>query len=536
MQCLYPIYRVLISVYDKTGILNFSKFLHEKNIQIISTAGTAAFLKKEGLTTTEISDYINFPELMDGRIKTLHPKIYGGILARPDLDKKIMNEFNIDHIDMVIVNLYPFNSKIKRKQKNILKEKQITNIDIGGPSIVRAAAKNYKKVAVLVHSCDYAPIIHEMNNNNNSLTIQTKFKLAAKAFEHVATYDRNIANYFQNVKTKNNGNKNKQSILNFPKNINIINEKFVKEQDLNYGENHHQKAAFYVNERFANKSLNSTIKKIQGKSLSYNNIVDIDTALECIKMFTKPTCIIIKHNTPCGVASSENIQLAYQKAYQADPISAFGGIIALNQTIDAQTANLLQQQFAEVIIAPSIKKNALNILSNKKNMRIVTYKNKLIEITNIDIKIINNGGLLVQEHDKKKINFKRMNIVTKRSPTKKEINDAIFCWKIIKFVKSNAIVYAKNNQTIGIGSGQMSRVFSAKIAAIKTKNEGLETHGATMASDAFLPFCDCIEVAGELGISCVIQPGGSIKDEDIIKTANRYNIAMIFTYTRHFKH
>ncbi|AKC60699.1 bifunctional phosphoribosylaminoimidazolecarboxamide formyltransferase/IMP cyclohydrolase [Blochmannia endosymbiont of Camponotus (Colobopsis) obliquus] len=532
MQQEYPIRRVLISVYDKTGIIKFSTNLHHKGIQIISTTGTASLLKKAGLPIIEISNYINFPEIMDGRIKTLHPKIYGGILARRNIDDEIMKTLNIKPIDMVVINLYPFNTT--KEKKNPLQEKIIENIDIGGPSMIRAAAKNYQRVAIVIHNYDYIPIISEMNKNNNALTINTKFQLASKAFEHIATYDKKIADYFKNKKFIK---QKKYPIHNLPKSFNIMEEQFIKTKNVRYGENQHQRAAFYINTKISNKLSINKLKKIQGKDLSYNNIVDIDTALECIQMFRKPTCIILKHSNPCGVASAQTIHSAYTKAYQTDPVSAFGGVIALNKPLDFHTAKtIIQQQFTEIIIAPHINTNTLNILKTKKNLRIISYGNNFIAPPNINLKLLHGGGLLIQEHDAKKINIKKINIVTKRRPNNKEMKDALFCWKIIKFVKSNAIVYARNYQTIGIGSGQMSRIFATKIAAIKAKDAGLKIHGATMASDAFFPFCDNIEIAAKIGIRCIIQPGGSIKDGEIIDAANKHNIAMIFTHVRHFKH
>lgn len=530
MQLIKNNNKALISVYNKTGIIKLAAYLNKKGVTIISTEGTSSFLEKSGIPHIKISNYIDFPEIMQGRIKTLHPKIYGGILADHEKDIEVMNKFNINFINIVIVNLYPF-SYITKKQ-NHSEDLAIKYIDIGGLSLIRAAAKNYKNVTVITDYKDYNKIIKTIDQNN-TLTIDYKLKLAAKAFKYVTTYDETISTYFNN-KLKNNI-KNKHKINYFPDSIKFITTQFIKKNNIRYGENNHQNAAFYMDKKHSHISSVSTAQQLQGKTLSYNNIVDIDTALQCVKAFKQPTCVIVKHNSPCGVASDMTICSAYQKAYQSDPISAFGGIIAFNKSLDTQTSiHIIENKFIEAIIAPSVDKNSLNILAQKKNIRILICGNKFTDKYKFHIKTID-GGLLIQDQDII-TNAKNFNVVTQRSPSNQEINDAIFCWKIVKFVKSNAIVYAYNQQTIGIGAGQMSRVFAVKIANLKVKEIGFNAKGASMASDAFFPFPDGIEIAAQIGITCIIQPGGSIKDKEIIATANKYNISMIFTNIRHFKH
>ena len=512
--------RALLSVYDKNGIIQFAKKLFDLGIEILSTGGTAKILLDAGIPIIEVSSYTAFPEIMNGRIKTLHYKIHAGILGRRNEDIPIMEKHEILPIDMVVVNLYPFMNKIS--MDNCSLEDAIENIDIGGQTMMRSAAKNYKNVAIIIDNSDYDHVLFELNNNNNSLTLKTRLSLAIKAFQYTTSYDSVIANYLNNT---NNSN--------FPS---IINLHFIKKYDLCYGENFHQNGAFYIDKNIEEGSIAGS-QQLQGKNLSYNNIVDSNTALECVREFDKPACVIVKHGNPCSVALGNTILEAYNRAYFADSVSAFGSIIAFNCELDEITAKtIINRQFVEVIIAPVISKNALIITSTKQKIRILLcgkWKNNRIKRFNY--KSVN-GGILVQDQDLSVVRINKLQIVSKRYPTKEELSDALFSWKIVKFVKSNAIVYARNNMTIGIGAGQMSRIDSAKIASIKANHSGLDIKGATMASDAFLPFKDTIENAAIDGISCVIQPGGSIRDDEIIDAANQYNIAMIFTKIRHFYH
>ncbi|AEO07864.1 bifunctional phosphoribosylaminoimidazolecarboxamide formyltransferase/IMP cyclohydrolase [Buchnera aphidicola] len=515
----------LISVSDKENILTIAQTLITNKIKLFSTDGTATILKKNNIPVTEISNYTKFPEIMNGRVKTLHPKIMGGILRRQNQDEKTMKLYDILPIDIVIVNFYPFNKIIQNISKNSIND-IIENIDIGGPTLVRAAAKNYQNVIVIVDINDVKKIIESIKNN--TINIENRFNLASKAFEYTSSYEKMISEYFIQkiifIKTI--------VIIYFQKNTFF----FYKKQDLRYGENHHQQASFYIEKHICQSGTISTAKQIQGKTLSYNNIADADIALECVKKFKTPACAIVKHGNPCGVAVSNCILKAYLSAYYADPISAFGGIIAFNDILDMKTAKtIIDTQFIEVIIAPEINIFAKKILQTKKNIRILTtgkFKNEKI---GLDLKRITNG-LLVQEYDLDNIDHKEWIIVTKRIPTKIEFKDAIFCWTVAKFVKSNAIVYGRNQVTIGIGAGQMSRIYSTKLANIKAQDQGHKIIGATMASDAFFPFRDGIDSAASIGIKCIVQPGGSIRDQEIIQAANEHDIAMIFTNQRHFKH
>ncbi|AKC60112.1 bifunctional phosphoribosylaminoimidazolecarboxamide formyltransferase/IMP cyclohydrolase [Blochmannia endosymbiont of Polyrhachis (Hedomyrma) turneri] len=547
-MCTTPLHirRALISVSNKLNILEFAHALAQKNIHLLASGGTAETLSSAGLKVTEISQYTNFPEIMNGRIKTLHTKIYAGILARPQIDNDIMQKYSIKHIDMVIINFYPLTSippinKDIKNHHNTNYDITTDNIDIGGPSIVRSAAKNYKNVLVIVDIKDYTKIIDELNNNNGKISIKTRLQLATKAFQYVATYDTLIANNFKKQLTKHQiHDNNKKPNIYFPHYINCMNVNFTKKQNMRYGENPHQIAAFYTETYNTMPDSISQAEQLQGKKLSYNNIIDIDTAWECVKMFTEPTCAIIKHGTPCGVSSSHTLTKSYQKAYQTDPDSAFGGIIAFNKTLDKITAqSIIENQFTEAIIAPCIHQDAIKTLNNKKNIRILTYKKwkqrSKQPVLDLDYKRIT-GGLLIQNRDYDTINKKNIQIVTIHHPNMQEINDALFCWKIVQFVKSNAIVYGKNKQTIGIGAGQTSRIYAAKIATLKAKDAGFDLKDAVMASDAFFPFPDTIELAASMGIKCIIQPGGGIQDKKIIASANKNNISMIFTNIRHFRH
>jgi phosphoribosylaminoimidazolecarboxamide formyltransferase/IMP cyclohydrolase len=533
-----PIKRALLSVSDKTGIVDFARSLAAKGVDLLSTGGTAKLLANNGIQVTEVSAHTGHPEIMDGRVKTLHPKIHGGILARRGTDEAVMAENNIEAIDMVVVNLYPFANAVS--DENCSLENAIENIDIGGPTMVRAAAKNHKDVTIIVNSRDYARVLTELDNNNNSLTYNTRFDLAIAAYEHTASYDGMIANYFGKMLPAYGDTESDMSVdqtlpqnkAKFPR---TFNSQFIKTQDLRYGENAHQQAAFYKEANPEEASV-STATQLQGKALSYNNIADTDAALECVKEFSQPACVIVKHANPCGVAIGDDIRGAYEGAYKTDPTSAFGGIIAFNRELDADTAQaIVSRQFVEVIIAPSIAKSAQQIVAAKPNLRLLTCGQWDSKTTGFDLKRVN-GGLLVQDSDQGSLTRDDLKVVTKRQPTEDEMRDLQFCWKVAKFVKSNAIVYVKNSATIGVGAGQMSRVYSAKVAGIKAADENLEVAGSVMASDAFFPFRDGLDAAAEAGITAVIQPGGSMRDNEVIDAADEHGIAMVFTGMRHFRH
>ncbi|ELA9425873.1 bifunctional phosphoribosylaminoimidazolecarboxamide formyltransferase/IMP cyclohydrolase [Vibrio parahaemolyticus] len=525
-----PIRRALISVSDKTGIVEFAQALAERGVDILSTGGTARLLAEQGIAVTEVSDYTGFPEMMDGRVKTLHPKVHGGVLGRRGQDDNVMAKHGINPIDMVVVNLYPFAETVAKDGCTLADA--VENIDIGGPTMVRSAAKNHKDVTIVVNASDYDRVIAEMDANDKSLTLETRFDLAIAAFEHTAAYDGMIANYFGTMVPSYGENKEGDEESKFPR---TFNQQFEKKQDMRYGENSHQAAAFYVEANPQEASV-STARQIQGKALSYNNIADTDAALECVKEFNEPACVIVKHANPCGVALGKDILEAYNRAYQTDPTSAFGGIIAFNQELDAETASaIVERQFVEVIIAPSVSAEAIEVVAAKKNVRLLECGKWSTKTTGFDVKRVN-GGLLVQDRDQGMVSLDDLKVVSKRQPTEEELKDALFCWKVAKYVKSNAIVYAKGDMTIGVGAGQMSRVYSAKIAGIKAADEGLEVAGSVMASDAFFPFRDGIDAAAEAGIKCVIQPGGSMRDDEVIAAADEHGMAMIFTGMRHFRH
>lgn len=521
---LKPVRRALISVSDKNGIVEFAQQLGQRGIEILSTGGTFKLLQNSGIAVTEVADYTGFPEMMDGRVKTLHPKVHGGILGRRGTDEAVMDEHGIKAIDMVVVNLYPFEKTVANPGCSL--EDAVENIDIGGPTMVRAAAKNHKDVAIVVNASDYGAVLDEMQNNDGQLSLATRFDLAIKAYEHTAAYDGAIANYFGRLVPGGDEQ--------FPR---TFNTQFTKAQTMRYGENPHQNSAFYVEKNPVEASI-ATATQLQGKELSYNNIADTDAALECVKSFTKPACVIVKHANPCGVAVSlDGIAAAYELAFATDPESAFGGIIAFNRELDAATAKLIvDRQFVEVIIAPSVAAEAVEVVAAKKNVRLLSCGQWGTErIAGLDYKRVN-GGLLVQDRDNGMITEADLKVVTQRAPTEAEMHDLIFAWKVAKFVKSNAIVYAKARQTIGVGAGQMSRVNSARIAAIKAEHAGLEVKGSVMASDAFFPFRDGIDNAAKVGIAAVIQPGGSIRDDEVIAAADEHGIAMVFTGMRHFRH
>ena len=524
MSDLKKVSRALISVSDKNGIVDFARALQELNIELLSTGGTFRLLKENNISVTEVSDYTNFPEMMDGRVKTLHPKVHGGILGRRGVDDEVMEEHSIKPIDMVIVNLYPFASTVSDPTCTL--PNAIENIDIGGPTMVRSAAKNHKDVAVLVNNNDYAEVVEELKKNQGQLKYQTRYELMVKAFEHTAGYDGMIANHFGSRGTDN-------TARDFS---NTFNMQYFKTQEMRYGENPHQKAAFYTEASPTEASV-ATAKQLQGKELSFNNIADTDAALECVKQFDEPACVVVKHANPCGVAVASDIGAAYELAFATDPESAFGGIIAFNRELDSKTARAIcEKQFVEVIIAPIVSADASTVVAEKKNVRLLACGMWNSQRPNdFDYKRVN-GGLLIQDRDNGMVCERDLKVASKRIPTPSEMSDMLFAWKVAKMVKSNAIIYAKNNQTIGVGAGQMSRINSARIAGIKAEHAGLDVVGAVMASDAFFPFRDGIDNAGKAGISCIIQPGGSMRDDEVITAANEHGMAMVFTGMRHFRH
>ncbi len=535
----------LISVSDKTGIVEFARGLTDRGIKLLSTGGTCRLLGENNIPVIEVSDYTGFPEMMDGRVKTLHPKIHGGILGRRGQDDAVMAEHGIDAIDMVVVNLYPFQQTVANPDCTL--PDAIENIDIGGPTMVRAAAKNHAHVAVVVNADNYASLLNEMAANNGALSSAARFDLAVAAFEHTAAYDGAIANYLgSRLPAADKGDEadvNNSIEDNFPRTWNL---QFKKSQVMRYGENPHQRSAFYIEDQSqADKPTSNSIAtavQLQGKALSYNNIADTDAALECVKQYDEPTCVIVKHANPCGVATADSLLEAYEKAFATDTESAFGGIIAFNRELDGiTTQSIVDQQFVEVIIAPSISDEAVAIAATKKNVRLLacgTWQGgdaAQQDDDNWDYKRVN-GGLLVQDRDSAIISRSELNVVTKRAPTEAELDDLMFAWRVAKFVKSNAIIYARSLQTIGVGAGQMSRVNSARIAGIKAEQAGLDIKGSVMASDAFFPFRDGLDNAGKAGIVAVIQPGGSIRDNEVIAAADEHDIAMVFTGMRHFRH
>ena len=524
MSDLRKISRALISVSDKTGIVDFARSLTEMGVEILSTGGTFRLLRDNDISVTEVSDYTGFPEMMDGRVKTLHPKVHGGILGRRGTDDTVMQEHGIKPIDMVVVNLYPFAATVADPNCDL--PTAIENIDIGGPTMVRSAAKNHKDVAIVVNASDYQAVLNEMQASEGQLDYVSRYQLMVKAFEHTASYDGMIANHFG---ARNTANEKRDF-------SDTYNVQYVKTQEMRYGENPHQKAAFYTEANPAEASV-ATAVQLQGKALSFNNIADTDAALECVKQFDQPACVIVKHANPCGVAVAADIVTAYDLAFATDPESAFGGIIAFNRELDAKTAaKICEKQFVEVIIAPSVSAEAVAAVATKKNVRLLECGAWGSERPqDFDYKRVN-GGLLIQDRDNGMISEEDLKVVTERIPSQAEMTDLLFAWKVAKMVKSNAIIYAKNNQTIGVGAGQMSRINSARIAGIKAEHAGLEVAGAVMASDAFFPFRDGIDNAGAAGISCIIQPGGSMRDDEVIAAANELGMAMVFTGMRHFRH
>ncbi|MBK1647889.1 bifunctional phosphoribosylaminoimidazolecarboxamide formyltransferase/IMP cyclohydrolase [Rhabdochromatium marinum] len=532
---MHPIRRALISVSDKTGLPELAAALAQHQVEILSTGGTATRLRALGLQVTEVADHTGFPEMMDGRVKTLHPKIHGGILGRRGTDDAVMQEHGIAPIDLVVVNLYPFEQQTA--DPNCPLADAIEQIDIGGPTLVRAAAKNHAAVAVLVEPSDYPRLIAELDANQGQVSDALRFDLAVRAFEHTASYDAAIANELgrrlEIARTTAEVQTPASDALIFPR---TLHTHFRRQQSLRYGENPHQHAAFYVEPRTPGGCI-ASVEQHQGKELSYNNIADTDAALECVKQFTDaPCCVIVKHANPCGVAEGATLSEAYERAFATDPESAFGGIIAFNRELDAATAQLIiDRQFVEVIIAPRVSPGAIEAARAKKNVRLLSCGDWTVAGSSapLDFKRVT-GGLLVQSADQ--LVAAELRQVSARAPSQSEMADLLFCWRVAKFVKSNAIVYARERMTIGVGAGQMSRVNSARIAAIKAEQAGLEVKGAVLASDAFFPFRDGLDQAAAVGITAVIQPGGSMRDAEVIAAADEHDIAMIFTGTRHFRH
>ncbi|MGH8727517.1 MAG: bifunctional phosphoribosylaminoimidazolecarboxamide formyltransferase/IMP cyclohydrolase [Burkholderiales bacterium] len=515
--------RAILSVSDKTGLVDFAKGLREFGVELLSTGGTASLLKQAEIAVTEIGDYTDFPEMLGGRVKTLHPKIHGGILARRDRqdDLAALEKAQIPPINLVVVNLYPFAQTVAKPDCPLAEA--IENIDIGGPTMLRSAAKNHAAVAAVVDPADYPRILTEMKNTKGALSPATRFFLAQKVFSHTAQYDGAISNYL--TATDVQGNR-----ADFPERMNLH---FELAQQMRYGENPHQKAAFYRDLKPVTGSL-AQYEQLQGKDLSYNNIADADAAWECVKTFEQAACVIIKHANPCGVAIGGDLLTAYWKAFSCDPVSAFGGIIAFNRSLDEQTASAVVQQFVEVVIAPEISEGAKSVFSEKSNVRVLVVPFGRA-MNDFDFKRVG-GGLLLQTPDDFSVSAEDLRVVTKRQPSASEMDDLIFAWRVAKFVKSNAIVFCGKGRTLGVGAGQMSRIDSARIASIKAKNAGLSLAGSVVASDAFFPFRDGIDVIAESGAKAITQPGGSLRDDEVIAAADEHGMAMVFTGHRHFRH
>ncbi|HEV7613069.1 MAG TPA: bifunctional phosphoribosylaminoimidazolecarboxamide formyltransferase/IMP cyclohydrolase [Steroidobacteraceae bacterium] len=520
---LTPVRRALLSVSDKTGIVEFARELRERGIELLSTGGTAKLLVSHGITVKEVAEHTGFPEIMGGRVKTLHPRIHGGLLGRRGLDEAVMREHDIEPIDLLAVNLYPFAATVARADCTY--EDAVDNIDIGGPAMVRAAAKNHASVTVVVDPIDYRELLDELAANQGATNVAMRQRLAAKAFAHTAQYDAMVSAYFTGVIGG--------GAATFPDDLNLS---FRKHLDLRYGENPHQQAAFYADPRAIGASVTAA-KQIQGKELSYNNVVDGDTALECVRQFDTAGCVIVKHANPCGAARAATLAEAYARAYRTDPTSAYGGIIAFNRQLDAATAQaIVEQQFVEVILAPSVADGAKSVLATKDTIRVLEVGELAVPVKQLlEYKSVA-GGLLVQTRDQGVIRAQELRAVTKRMPSLAELDDLIFAWRVAKYVKSNAIVCVKDKATVGIGAGQMSRVVSSKIAALKAGDAGLDMQSASIASDAFFPFRDGLDAVAELGIKSVIQPGGSKRDAEVIAAADEHGIAMVFTGMRHFRH
>jgi phosphoribosylaminoimidazolecarboxamide formyltransferase / IMP cyclohydrolase len=520
---LVSIRRALLSVSDKSGIVEFANELVKRNVEIISTGGTARLLQERGVPVREVSSYTGFPEIMDGRVKTLHPKIHGGLLGRRGIDDAAMALHGIQPIDLLVVNLYPFAQTVARPDCRYVEA--IENIDIGGPAMLRAAAKNHESVAVVTDPEDYARVLEQIDTNQGATTITTRSQLAAKAFAHTARYDTMVASYLLAAHP-----------IHEQRYADTLPLVFEKVHDLRYGENPHQHAAFYRDPASRGASVASA-RVLQGKDLSFNNIADADTAIECVRQFEQPACVIVKHANPCGVAVGAKVLEAYDRAYRTDPTSAFGGIIAFNRELDADTAKaILERQFVEVIAAPSVSAAAQPVLAAKPAVRVLVLGDlRNVSTSELEYRSVT-GGLLAQSRDLGTITRADLTVVTQRQPSEQELADLLFAWRVCKFVKSNAIVYAREGMTIGVGAGQMSRVYSTKIAAMKAADEKLAVKGVAMASDAFFPFRDGIDTAAEIGVRAVIQPGGSKRDDEVIAAANEHGMAMVFTGMRHFRH
>ncbi|MDR0233242.1 MAG: bifunctional phosphoribosylaminoimidazolecarboxamide formyltransferase/IMP cyclohydrolase [Zoogloeaceae bacterium] len=528
------IQQALLSVSDKTGVLEFAQGLAALGVKLLSTGGTARLLKDAGLAVTEIGDYTGFPEMLDGRVKTLHPKVHGGILARRDLPEHMatLNEHDIPMIDLVCVNLYPFRETIA--QPGVTLEAAIENIDIGGPAMVRSAAKNYAGVAIVTDPADYAPILTEIKANGGALRLASRFNLAKKAFTHTARYDSMIANWLtgepEGVEATPSAPAPAPAI--FPERLQLA---FDRVETLRYGENPHQQAAFYREPRIPAGSI-AGYRQLQGKELSYNNIADSDAAWECVKTFPEPACVIVKHANPCGVAIASSLCEAYEKAFKTDSTSAFGGIIAFNGAVDADVVEAMNERkhFVEVLLAPALTEAAKALLQTKQNLRVLEIPLAAGQHA-LEFKRVG-GGLLAQTPDAFSVTPESLKVVTQKAPTPAQIQDLLFAWRVAKFVKSNAIVFCGGGMTLGVGAGQMSRVDSARIASIKATNAGLSLTGSVVASDAFFPFRDGVDVLAAAGAAAVIQPGGSMRDEETIAAANEHGLAMVFTGVRHFRH
>ena len=519
----------LLSVSDKTGVLDFARALHGLGVQLISTGGTAKLLAENGLPVTEVGQLTGFPEMLDGRVKTLHPKVHGGLLARRDLPEHMaaLQAHGIETIDLLAVNLYPF--KQATAQADCTLENAIENIDIGGPAMLRAAAKNHRDVTVIVDPSDYARVLDEMRAQKNAVSYASKLALAKKVFAHTAQYDGMITNYLTSFNDAPEPSVVPQRSP-YPHTLNLA---FTQVQDMRYGENPHQSAAFYRDTTPVPGAL-ANYTQLQGKPLSYNNIADADAAWECVKTFAEPACVIVKHANPCGVALGSNALEAYRKAFKTDPTSAFGGIIAFNRPLDGSAAQAISQQFVEVVIAPEINADARLVFAAKQNVRLLEVP--LGEGLNaFDLKRVG-GGLLVQSPDAKNVQPDELRVATDKQPSAQQMNDLLFAWRVAKFVKSNAIVFCGDGMTLGVGAGQMSRIDSARIASIKAQHAGLSLTGSAVASDAFFPFRDGLDVVVDAGASCVIQPGGSLRDDEVIAAANERGIVMVLTGTRHFRH
>ncbi len=523
---LLPVRRALLSVSDKTGLIDLARALAARNVELLSTGGTAKAIRDAGLAVKDVSDVTGFPEMMDGRVKTLHPLVHGGLLGRAGLDEAVMAEHGIGAIDLLVLNLYPFESVTAKADCTL--DDAVENIDIGGPAMLRSAAKNFARVAVATDPSQYAELLAELDANDGQLSAAKRFAFSVAAFNRVAQYDAAISNYLSAVAARDAAVPVRSE---FPAQM---NSSFVKVMDLRYGENPHQSGAFY-RDLYPVPGTLATFQQLQGKELSYNNLADADAAWECVRQFDAPACVIVKHANPCGVAVGAGNGDAYELAYATDPTSAFGGIIAFNQPLDAATAKvILDRQFVEVLIAPDYEPAALEYAQKKANVRVLRIPHGQGR-NNYDTKRVG-SGLLIQSADNRGMARDELTVVSTLAPTDKQFADLLFAWKVAKFVKSNAIVYAKDNRTIGVGAGQMSRVYSARIAGIKAADANLVVEGSVMASDAFFPFRDGIDAAAAAGIKAVIQPGGSMRDNEVIAAADEHGLAMVFTGVRHFRH